>query len=54
MITGCRTCDDQTPGMPTTLDAARDLHRAMHDFGRAVQAAVRPLLDRLERLLRPL
>ena len=37
----CETCDLHGPELPTSAAAARDLHRALHELGRELAAALR-------------
>lgn len=48
-LTGCETCDDQRPALPTTADDARDLHRAAHALGRALAADLEHLIAAIRR-----
>lgn len=47
-MTGCETCDEHGPELPTTAAGARDLHRALHDLCHAaLEALAMTILARL-------
>ncbi len=53
-MTGCDLCDvHDHPRLPDPLlvDSARDLHRAMHQFGRILADPLVPIVDRISRAL---
>lgn len=47
----CETCDFHGPELPTLEAASRDLHRALHNIWRAIEARLEPVVARLARWL---
>ena len=43
MTDACHTCDFIGPDADATVSALREVHRALHDAGRTLRAALAPL-----------